>query len=170
MKKSQPQSRILTSEQRVTYLNSRFSLIVEPGFPQTNITFYSHTAAVRTGCIPNICDLLRKNLPGVLKTQCHNNEGWGFNKEVADTEIGHLFEHILIQNISELRQKYFMPDGKISGVTEWDWTLEPRGTFNIKIKSNSPYLDILNEAIENSMDLTSRILIPTKNRNIYGAD
>ncbi len=142
----------------VTYENPQFSLAVEEGFPQTNIVFTSLTPVLRTGFLPATLAILKEQLPGVLATKCHNDGGWGFEREVEDTEIGHLFEHILIQNISEFRESYLMEDSKITGETQWDWTRDAKGIFNIRICSESPYDQVLTEAIEKSISIVNLIL------------
>jgi hypothetical protein len=87
------------------YIESLFSLHVMQKPSSTKITMQSFGEHVHTGHIPFIEDLLKKYLPTVLLTQCYNDEQLPFAQEVKDTEIGHLFEHILLEYLCQLKSQ-----------------------------------------------------------------
>lgn len=130
-----------------------FLLEVLPGEPETIIEFSMAYPIVRTGCLPKTVTILSEKLPGVLKTTCFNDAGLPFEEEAKDTEIGHLFEHILIQYL------YEELDYKFKGVTQWNWNINKRGTFQISIFSENPYTQELQEAVDKAAVLTDEIIL-----------
>ena len=77
-------------------VDNLFSLLITQKQTSAKITMQLFYNQVNTCDIPVIVDLLQEHLPNVLFTQCFNDEGFPFNVEVKNTEIGHLFEHILL--------------------------------------------------------------------------
>lgn len=122
--------------------------------------------------LPLTHTILRKQLPGVLKTRCFNSLRLPFTKEVRQTEIGHLFEHILLQNMLEM--KLALGDEKfvLKGTTSWDWKKDSRGTFHIKLNVGAEEQYILYSALDKSNQLLDHIFemheslsTPTENRD-----
>ena len=108
-------------------------------------------------------ELLEQYLPSILFSQCFNDEKIPFSKEVRQTEIGHLFEHILLEYLCLNKISLGRKKATYSGVTNWNWKKDKRGTFHIYI--NSGYADAvffetsLNQAVQlMKLVLTSRPL------------
>ncbi|MDP2637812.1 MAG: hypothetical protein Q8P26_02015 [Candidatus Levybacteria bacterium] len=113
---------------------------------------------VNTSSLPYTSLLLKKNIPSILWSKCFNPNKYSFPKEVQKTEIGHLFEHILLECLSQQRIK----DGKLNsvfnGLTQWDWTKEARGTFHITIDVGYNDKKTFEKAIEKSISIIRLIL------------
>ncbi len=129
---------------------------------QTNLYLKLNTKdnPLSTIDIPSTSQFLLQNYPTVLQTQCFNPQNLPFSQEIHNTEIGHLFEHILIQLLIDIHvQKSPNISLDINGVTSWNWTQEPRGIFHINISNLSTFnqTDVA-YAISNAYKLTKKIL------------
>ena len=84
---------------------------------------------------PHIPKLLFKLFPHLARHRCDNDNGYTFRRECRETEIPHLFEHLIIelqgqaQRISALR-----------GETEWNWRVDPRGRFHVYVEYDNEIL------------------------------
>ncbi len=90
---------------------------------------------VTTKAWPKTFEILKKRVPGVLKTQCFNEENLPFRQEVKRTEVGHLFEHLVLEFACMLKIKEGHPCATHCGRTFWNWENDRKGIFWI-------YLDI----------------------------
>ena len=54
-------------------------------------------------------------------------------KEVRKTEMGHLFEHILLEYLCMEKMEEGATDVVYNGVTWWDWQKEQEGSFHIQV-------------------------------------
>ncbi len=68
-------------------------------------------------------------LPGLAHHFCINNEGRSFAEELADTEVAHLFEHIVL----ELMATAGSPRS-LKGETVWDFRRDGRGVFRVSLE------------------------------------
>ena len=92
-----------------------------------------YTAEINTCMIPQTLPYLMTKLPSVLKTQCFNDKKLPFMKEVRKTEMGHLFEHILLEYLCMEKMEEGATDVVYNGVTWWDWQKEQEGSFHIQV-------------------------------------
>lgn len=113
---------------------------------------------VNTSYFPQTHKLLQLYLPTIFKSACYNDEHLPFAKEVARTELGHLFEHILLEFLCIIQLENGLDYASYEGVTNWDWTHDPKGTFHITIKARSEELEILTSAVERTVRLMNIIL------------
>jgi hypothetical protein len=118
---------------------------------------------VYTGELPNTLAILKEQFPTVLKTECCNDVGQPFVKEVLDTELGHLFEHILLQKLAHKKYMAQHVDKDYSGETSWDWHNNPRGSYEIALSSTLDDLDVFPDALKESADLLSEIITSDSN-------
>jgi hypothetical protein len=81
----------------------------------------------RTNEHPHLPDTLFDILPAIRNHRCDNEEALSFEAEAQDTEIPHLFEHLVI----ELQVQVI--GGSLSGETSWDWTRDPHGWFHVSV-------------------------------------
>lgn len=102
--------------------------------------------------------ILSSILPSVLRTRCFNEQRLPFDREVRETEIAHLFEHIMLEYLCEYKLKSGYKAVKFQGVTDWDWRSEPVGTFHIKINSGYKNSIIFTQALQKSLALIKTIL------------
>ncbi len=140
------------------------------GFWENNIIHLNLKAPkkyIYTKSVPTIGEQLEKFLPGIFTSQCFNKNNFTINgknnfhfkKECENTELGHLFEHVLLEylcleKISKGEKTY-----SFRGLTTWNWRIEEKGKFNIKIEflySNEK--DILKSAFIRSLHLFEEIL------------
>src|SRR5258706_436221 len=97
---------ILPQEPVIPLKFELFSLFVQKKKHTTRILMKLNTPIVNTRELPETYQLLETDLPSILRSQCFNELHLPFASEVKSTEIGHLFEHILLEYlcISKLEQ------------------------------------------------------------------
>ncbi|MFZ5376821.1 MAG: hypothetical protein ACOZAN_04120 [Patescibacteria group bacterium] len=88
---------------------------------------------VNTRQFPNTINIIKLMVPGVLDTECFNEAGETFEDEVCHTEIGHLFEHILLHLLTKKQVEQGLDSVVYEGNTSWNWKKNPRGNFSIRI-------------------------------------
>ncbi|MDP3987685.1 MAG: hypothetical protein Q8P80_00915 [Candidatus Levybacteria bacterium] len=137
-----------------------FSLTINKKRLKTLITMRLHTNTINTSEIPYTTSILEKFLPNVLKSVCYNDEKLPFHEEVKRTEIGHLFEHILLEYLCRFKASKGFKNVEFSGVTNWNWEKHPRGTFHIRINAASEIKNIFPQALLESSNLL-RIIMET---------
>jgi hypothetical protein len=140
------------------HIESLFSLQILQKTSSTKIIMQSYQEHVSTGHIPFITELLRKHLPTVLLTECYNDENLPFALEVKSTEIGHLFEHILIEYLCQLKIAKGSQNAVFSGRTSWNWVKDPRGKFHINLTCGKKDADILPFALEKTINLMKIVM------------
>src|ERR1700761_2246371 len=96
-----PNWKLLQPEVQKYFVENLFSLAITQKQTRTQITMDLLYNQINTKEIPFITDLLQKNLPSVLQTTCYNDLDLPFHVEVKNTEIGHLFEHILLEYLCQ---------------------------------------------------------------------
>ena len=111
-----------------------------------------------TSEIPFTDELLKQHLPNVLRTQCYNDDNLPFSVEVRNTEIGHLFEHVLLEYLCQLKIAKGAAQAEYSGRTKWNWVRDPRGTFSIRLSCGKKDADIFPLALEKTIELMKIVL------------
>lgn len=145
--------------QNFTYTEENlFSLAIAQLSSATKITMQLHGEQVNTANIPFLIPLLKRYLPNVLITECFNDEKLPFAEEVKNTEIGHLFEHILLEYLCQLKLAKGSKTATFAGRTKWNWVRDPRGMFHIRLNCGLRDADILPTALEKTVDLMKLIL------------
>lgn len=142
-----------------------FSLNIQHNKHTTLILMSLFTPVVNTVDIPETLQILQTLFPTVLKTRCFNDKNLPFDKEVVQTEIGHLFEHILLEYLCIYKIQSGCDCAKFKGFTDWNWKLNPWGTFSITINCGYRDLKIFSKALEKSIELTQFIL----SQNFYSS-
>jgi hypothetical protein len=125
---------------------------------ETNITMRLLTPLVRTVNLPNTYTTLLEVLPSIFDSKCFNDKKFSFSKEVLNTEIGHLFEHILLEYLTQLKFSYDNKNVSYSGLTSWDWHKEEQGVFHIRVDIGNFDSYIFAVALEKSTKLLNKIL------------
>lgn len=139
-------------------VDNLFSLAIIQRSKSTNINMQMNSTMLNTGQIPFIVDLLHEHLPNVLLTQCFNDENLPFAVEVRNTEIGHLFEHILLEYLCQLKIAKGHHRASFAGRTTWNWLRDPKGTFHIYLNCGVKDADILPAAIDKTVKLMKLIM------------
>jgi hypothetical protein len=135
-----------------------YNLAIRHMSTYTSIQMSLLTPYYHTTYLPNTYKTLKTLLPSVLKTECFNDSGLPFDTEVKNTEIGHLFEHILLEYLCQLKIKGGHKRASFRGVTNWNWKRDARGTFHISIDISPKDVIYLDIAMEKSIVLLNKIL------------
>lgn len=153
-----------SSVKRVYHANDLFSLAIHYGEINTKIIMELFACAVNTQHLPDTYSLLKKHIPTILYSKCFNEKNYPFSEEVKKTEIGHLFEHILLEYLCQLKLASGLKNPVHNGLTKWNWEEDAEGVFHISIDSGYKDYRIFKEALENSIWLTFNILSNHTNR------
>lgn len=143
-----------------------FSLGVTQKKYSTTIRMQLLSSQLNTNDIPFISELLKQHLPSVLRTECFNDENLPFALEVKNTEIGHLFEHILLDYLCQLKVAKGSADAVFAGRTKWNWFRDPKGMFHINLNCGFQDADILPLALERTIALM-RIILLSKQTSLF---
>lgn len=135
-----------------------FSLKIKNNKKKIHIVMKLNTSVVNTQFLPNTFSILEKNFPGVLKTACFNEKCLPFCEEVKQTEIGHLFEHILLESLCLEKMAGGYMSASFNGRTDWNWKKEERGVFHIFVDAATEAKPFLPKAVETATHYTNLIL------------
>lgn len=153
----------LSYPQTVT-IENLFSLAIAQKTDSTHIAMQLLHNHVNTSRMPFVYKFLKRHLPTVLLTECYNEDNLPFAMEVRNTELGHLFEHILLEYLCQLKIAKGSSYASFSGRTKWNWVKEPRGMFHISLTCGQTDADILPLALEKTINLMSLILSTEQTR------
>jgi hypothetical protein len=140
------------------YSSDVFSLDIEQSQSHSNITMYLQTPTVNTYAIGETYHILEQTLPSILRATCFNDDKLPFSTEVLQTEIGHLFEHILLEYLCDIKLSHGYKNPIHNGVTRWNWIQDNRGTFHIHIDAGVEDTKLFFEALSLSISLLEEIL------------
>lgn len=144
--------------QSASISHNHFNLEIKLGDTNTLIVMKLLSNILYTKNLPLTLVILKKKLPGVLKAECFNEKDIPFHKEVTNTELGHLFEHILIEYLCRIKYSECSADVAYEGVTEWDWKKDKKGTFRIMISAGVCDKNVFNQALKKSISLFNLIM------------
>jgi len=150
--------KLLQPEVQKYFVDNLFSLAITQRRTRTKITMDVLYNQINTAEIPSLVDLLRQNLPSVLLTTCYNDMNLPFSDEVRNTEIGHLFEHILLEYLCQHKIAKGARRATSDGRTKWNWTRDPLGRLHIHLTCGTKDADILPLALEKTVSLMKTIL------------
>lgn len=122
--------------------------------------------AISTHQFPHTLKFLQLHAPKVLKTKCFNPLHLTFKKEVVNTELGHLFEHILLSNLCEETITAGADSALFDGMTHWNWKRYPKGNFKI-VLSGKIEKKIFENALLESVRITE-LLFTTHAKDTVG--
>lgn len=139
------------------YNSKNFDLNLNFSKNSLRLTHIIHNGMVRTNNYPLTFSILRRRLPSIFENICFNDGNKSFQKEVKNTEVGHLFEHILLEKlkIEALKRNIY---GDFEGYTHWDWNATQFGQFNISIKLTNNLKVYLEDALKSSIPILEEIL------------
>lgn len=140
------------------YSSAQFSLRVTPHHKTTQLFMQLYVPMVNTTALPATMQILQHILPTVLATSCFNEDNLPFSKEAEATEIGHLFEHILLEYLCLEAMENGATCAEFSGRTYWNWVKNPTGTFHIKIDVTEKDVLLLAVALKKTILLIEQIL------------
>lgn len=100
--------------------------------------------------------MLEKNIPTIFENECFNYKKVSFRKEVENTEIGHLLEHMILENLKLLAEEKY-GKGDFRGETKWNWKKDKKGKFNIVISAKEIEEEMFIRAFDKSVSLLEKI-------------
>ncbi len=153
-----PNWKLLQPEVQKYFVENMFSLAITQKRTSTKITMDVLYNQLNTAEIPYVIELLEENLPSVLLTKCYNDMGLPFDVEVRNTELGHLFEHILLEYLCQHKIAKGARAATYAGRTRWNWNRDPLGRFHIHLTCGKKDSDILPPALEKSVSLMKLLL------------
>ena len=109
---------------------------INPKDKHTQINLQMASRPFHTAGIPQTAAILQEHLPRIFQAECFNSRNLPFAKELKKTELGHLYEHILLEYLCMDKVKKGFPEATYSGVTTWDWMRNPPGSFQIYINES----------------------------------
>lgn len=83
--------------------------------------------------VPELANNLLTMIPSLRNHLCENRNGLRFEEEVRDTELGHVFEHVVL---ALLHARGY----HLRGHTTWNWHREPLGTYQVTINTGKKLL------------------------------
>jgi hypothetical protein len=114
---------------------------------------------ILTSQAPHLPRLLFRLFPHLATHRCDNGQGYTFRRECRETEIPHLFEHLIIE-----LQAQAQPVEVLRGETQWNWGIDPRGRFYV-------FVDYENELLAlGAIRLAERILACLDRRALEAID
>lgn len=141
--------------------NEFFSFDIHSYSKTTKINMKLLTPFVTTEDVPAVSSILKKRLPSIMRSRCFNENNYSFSKEVKNTEIGHLFEHIILEYLSDLKYKTGTKNPVYNGLTRWNWVKEEKGVFHIEIDAGFEDKEIFSIALQKSTELLVYVLRST---------
>lgn len=113
---------------------------------------------LNTEDFPSTFTILNHSLPCIFDSRCFNENYLPFSQEVKNTELGHLFEHILLEYLSSIKFKKEEKETVFSGTTQWDFGRLGYGVFIITINTRIKKAQLFKEALQKSILLLEKII------------
>jgi hypothetical protein len=149
----------------IKYTTSSYSLDIDLTAEKLAIIMQLHQLPLSTRRLKKTNSLLEKHLPSIFLNQCFNEGNLSFYEEAKNTEIGHLFEHILLENLARLKDNDCTGES-LRGKTSWNWVKEPLGKFHIQLQPIDVGRARLFECLRESIELTNVILASSKSKKM----
>ena len=104
-----------------------------------------------TASAPHVPRTLFRLFPHLAHHKCHNGHGYSFQREAMATEVPHLLEHLIIELQAQAQHHEVL-----KGETQWNWRVDPRGTFHVHLEYQNEQLVLaairLAERVVNALD------------------
>lgn len=139
--------------------SSFFDISLAQSKQTISITMHISRDDVTTEKMPYVSEILKEQLPTILRSKCFNEGNIPFYKEVLSTELGHLFEHIMLEYLCIAKISLGFREAVFSGVTKWDWNKDPYGTFHIELEVDNDDLLFVSPALNKTIRLFEQILL-----------
>jgi len=140
------------------YQQSHYTMFVTQKKKVAKLSMRFNTRHFTTKYFPHAVKLLKQLAPKVLHTTCFNEDNLPFCEEVKSTELGHLYEHILLEVLVRLKTVRFRQNATYQGVTSWNWYKDEPGTFQIEVDIGESEKFLLFQAILETNRIVDLIL------------
>lgn len=87
------------------------------------------TSEMRTSLDPEVADRALQVLPGLAGHRCSTASHRTFAEELCDTEVPHLFEHVVLELMAEAGSPR-----SLKGETAWDFRRGGNGVFRVSVE------------------------------------
>lgn len=84
---------------------------------------------LRTSAVGELPQKALELLPGLARHRCDNGACATFREELEDTELAHLFEHVVMEMMALAGSPR-----SLKGETEWDFERDGRGFFRVSLE------------------------------------
>lgn len=118
-----------------TLSSPSFSLLVTTFHSKTKIEMKVLNGIVKTRNLQKLNEVLGEHVPTIFESKCINKNGLTFEAEVADTQIGHLYEHMVLEFLCQIKVANGYNRAIYSGLTSWNLQAQDRGCFNISLNA-----------------------------------
>lgn len=142
----------------LTIKNNYYDLSLQLSRESLSMRMFVKLPFYTTSHLPYTVAILQRELPCILKCQCFNRRNLPFIDEVRNTELAHLFEHIFLEYLCDLKYADSSEPLSYSGLTTWNWGRDPIGTFYIEINADTNDYQYVIPAIERTNQLMMHIL------------
>lgn len=88
-------------------------------------------ALQRTDTLPGFSKRLLSFLPQLRIHACHNDAHKSFSMELENTEVAHVFEHVVVELVAQLGRH---PRSEIRGKTAWNFAVDGQGVYRVRIR------------------------------------
>jgi len=85
--------------------------------------------ALKTVPSAGVAERALELLPGLASHTCSTGDARSFIEEIADTEVPHLFEHVVLELMAESGSPR-----DLLGETAWDFRRDGRGVFRVSLE------------------------------------
>jgi hypothetical protein len=113
---------------------------------------------INTQSFPSTFSVLQQQIPDIFEARCFNDASLPFHEECKHTELGHLFEHIVLEFLCEEKLNTGVTEASYSGETSWDWDRDQTGTFHISITAGMSDFSFLQRALVRANAIVSTIV------------
>lgn len=151
---------------KIFYQSSQLSLFAQVEKEKTIMTLQMFTPVLYTHDIANTVSFLQTFFPSVLHTECFNDQNLPFAQEAKSTEIGHLFEHILLEQLCMIKMQSGFDSAVFNGRTRWNWEKDTVGIFHIFVDVGERDVIFLTPALEKTVRLIEALLRNAVSMNI----
>lgn len=137
-----------------------YNLVIQQKKTCCNLHMTMKIPCINTRELPHTFAILKRELPSILNTTCFNEFNIPFREEVKHTEMGHLFEHILLEYLCLNKLADGHNRAVYNGNTSWNWVKEKRGLFHIVVDVPASDKKYLEAALHQTHTLMSKLLLP----------
>ncbi len=117
-----------------TYECDSYTISCDDNGTNWKLLMRTYNLPIRTQNLIHNERLLQLYLPSIFKCTCYNDYNAPFSQELKDTELGHLFEHILLEYLCIQKLKGRTGKAVFCGRTSWNWQRDPRGVYHQSIR------------------------------------
>jgi len=144
-----------------------FKLYVKNNSKSTRIKMDSETKKIYTKDLLKTTALLKRFLPSIFHCECFNYGNKTFLEEVQNTELGHLFEHMILEFLCLKKIENGHENVVFEGRTSWNWIKDKSGIFYIDINAGISDIEIFNDALTKSVNLVAAIVLNSQTGGQY---